>query len=152
YVHHALGSVEDWTMDKRFAIRGAHTPTDVAVVAIDDRSVSELGPWPFPRRDHATVIRKVADAGPRAIAVDIQFSERTAKEDDDALLRAVAYADPVGRSVGHVVLASTEVDTAGKTPLFGGGNVLATVGARAGWALYQPDSAGVIRKVRWGSP
>jgi CHASE2 domain-containing sensor protein len=155
YVNHVLGSVEDWSMDKRFAIRGSHVPKDIAVVAIDDRSLRELGPFPFPRRDHAIVIRHVADAHPRAIAVSIQFIERTDQKDDNALERAVGYADALplsGSGTGRVVLATAEVNNAGETPVFGGGSAVADLGARVGWGLYQPDSAGVIRKVRWGSP
>src|SRR5215471_18444187 len=80
YVNHVPGSVEDWSMDKHFAIRGSHVPKDVAVVGIDERSVTELGPFPFPRRDHATVIRQIAAAHPRAIAVSIRsFRARHAR-------------------------------------------------------------------------
>jgi CHASE2 domain-containing sensor protein len=154
YVHHALGSIEDWTTNKRFAIRGAHAPTDVAIVAIDDSSIAQLGPWPFPRRDHATVIRKVADDRPRAIAVDIQFTEPTDRQDDSALVSAVAYADqlagpPTGS--GKVVLGTLEADNAGDTNVFGGGGILGRIGARAGFVGFKPDRGGVLRRVPWGS-
>ena len=65
YVHHVLGTVEDWTMDKRFAIRGGHTPKDIAIVGIDERTLSTLGlHWPFPRRYHAQVIRNGREGRP----------------------------------------------------------------------------------------
>src|SRR5262245_35023015 len=92
YLGHVLGTVEDWTMDKRFAIRGAHTPHDAAVVAIDDKSLHDLGQWPFPRRYHAQLLRKLADDRPSAIAMDIQFTEPSDPVDDSALVGAVAYA------------------------------------------------------------
>jgi CHASE2 domain-containing sensor protein len=142
YVGHVLGTVEDWTMDKRFAIRGAHTPDDVVIAAIDDRALNELGAWPLPRRYHAELIDKVATAGPSAIAVDIQFTEPTNQEDDNALIASVA-------SAGHIVLGTTEVDSLGRTDVFGG---YLPPGARAGFVGMRPDAGGVLRRVPWGSP
>lgn len=147
YLHHVLGSVEDWTMDKRFASRGAHTPKDVAIVAIDDRTMSALGlRWPFPRRYHGAVIRRVADAHPRAIAIDLQFTEPSDPRDDDALMRAVGRADA---RAGTVVLGTLDVDRAGRTAVFGG--AASEVGARVGFTGFRPDASGVLRQVPWGS-
>src|SRR3954469_13967043 len=46
-----------WPMNKRFAIRGGHTPKDVVVVAVDDATLRDLKHlWPLPRRFHGQVI------------------------------------------------------------------------------------------------
>lgn len=150
YLYHVPGSVEDWTMNKRFAIRGAHTPTDVAIVGIDEYTLRDLGQWPFPRRFHADVIRKIANGDPSAIAVDIQFTEPSDAADDSALVRSVVDVDnraavnEDGR--GRVVLATTEVNQLGDTAVLGG-----TTAVRVGWATLRPSANGALRTLSWGS-
>jgi CHASE2 domain-containing sensor protein len=146
YESHALGSIEDWTMNKRFAIRGAHTPTDVVIVAIDDRTLAALGSWPLPRRYHGDVIGAVSTGDPRAVAIDIQFTELSDPRDDNALINAVGAADS---NVHRVVLAAIETDKQGRTNVFGG--AASTVGARVGFTGYSPDPGGVLRDMPWGS-
>jgi CHASE2 domain-containing sensor protein len=150
YESHALGSIEDWTTDKRFAVRGAHTPTDVAIVAIDDKALAALGRWPFPRRDHSRVLGRLAADTPSAIAFDVQFTEPSDPVDDNALIHGVAAAD--SSAGGGVVLATTEEDRQGRTDVLGGAAMLRQVGARVGNTLFEPDSSGGIRSVTWGSP
>ena len=152
YLSHVLGTVEDWTMDKRFAIRGAHTPGDVAIVAIDEKTLAELGQWPFPRRYHGSVIRQVADDHPRVIAVDIQFTEPTNKRDDSALMQAVAYADKdvaTAARGGFVVLGTNETRKSGGNNVFGG--TAGSLGAAVGVTGFRPDAGGVLRRLPWGS-
>ena len=40
---------------------------DIAVVAIDDSSIENLGRWPWPRDLHAQLIRKLSRAGAKVI-------------------------------------------------------------------------------------
>ena len=85
YAGHALRSVELKSVDTRFSIRGSTgQPTDVAVVAIDADTFSAFNTahvpgrqWPFARRLHAKVIDRIAAGHPKAIAIDIQFTEPT---------------------------------------------------------------------------
>ena len=79
YVTHLTRSLELQTVDARFGIRGTQEqPDDVAIVAVDDRTFSELGrQWPFPRSLHGRVIDRLREAGAKAIAIDIQFTEPT---------------------------------------------------------------------------
>ena len=95
-------------MDTRFEIRGEREPPrDLVVVEIDDVTFQELDRrWPFPRRIHARAVKQIAADDPRVIAYDVQFTERTAFEDEFALLLAIDGAD------GKVVLATTEVEPA----------------------------------------
>jgi adenylate cyclase len=51
------------------------TQLPVAILDIDDRSLEELGQWPWPRTKLADLVRGVAAAGAAAIAFDIVFSE-----------------------------------------------------------------------------
>lgn len=144
YAAGALNSTELSSVDTRFSIRGSTgAPKDVVVVAIDSQTFGAFHnrlQWPFPRRYHAKVIDRIAAGHPKAIAVDIQFTEPTDVLDDNALIEAVAHA-------GHVVLAATEVDAQGDTNVFGGSSVVKQIGAYVGSALLAPDSDGVIRHV-----
>lgn len=59
----------------------------IVVVAIDEKSLSELGRWPWSRRVHAQLIDRLGDAGARGIALDILLSEPALYDPEgDALL------------------------------------------------------------------
>jgi len=51
------------------------TSEPVIIVAIDEASVAEIGVWPWPRAVTASLFRRIADAGPAAVGVDILFAE-----------------------------------------------------------------------------
>jgi adenylate cyclase len=138
-----LDSFERDSIDARFSIRGTQKPpAEIVVVAIDDVTTNAIKKyvWPYPRRFHARVLDRIAADHPRAIAVDIQFTEQTTVRDDDALTDAVARAQ-------RVVLATTETLPNGATRIFGGNDAVRKVGARPASALFPTDSGGVIRKV-----
>ena len=142
-------SLELDSVDARFAIRGDQPrPKDVVVVAIDDETFSDFnsagleGRYPFPRRRFARVIDNLAKDDAKVIAYDIQFTEQTNAEDDNALLTSVAAA-------GNVVLATTEVDDDGRTNVFGGDEIVAQLDARVGNGNFPTDSGGVIRRVAY---
>ena len=66
FVLNAWPRLESSTLNMRFGVRGAvHKPSGVVVVAIDDRTFSDLGlQWPFPRNLHADVINRCATTDP----------------------------------------------------------------------------------------
>jgi CHASE2 domain-containing sensor protein len=144
FLGNVFGSIEANSVDARFSVRGASgRPKQVVVVAIDSATFSafhNLLQWPFPRRYEARVIDAIAAGHPKAIAVDIQFTEPTDRADDDALIEAVARA-------GHVVLASSEVNAQGGTNVFGGSSVVNEIGAHVGSSLMPVGADGVIRRV-----
>lgn len=45
------------------------------LIAIDDRSLQQLGQWPWPRHVHARLIQRLHDAGAGAIALDVLMPE-----------------------------------------------------------------------------
>ncbi len=144
YATHLMRSLELQSVDARFSIRGTQEqPDDVAVVAVDDRTFSDLGvQWPFPRSLHARVIDRLREAGAKVIAVDVQFTEKTKPRQDSALIEAVARA-------GGVVLSTTEADRNGRSRIFGGEGVVREVGARAANTVVIPEPGGKIRKVHY---
>ena len=75
-----LDSFERDSIDARFSIRGTQEPpAQIVVVAIDDVTTNAIRKyvWPYPRRFHARVLDRIAADHPKAIAVDIQFTEQT---------------------------------------------------------------------------
>jgi adenylate cyclase len=136
-----LDNFERDSLDVRFDIRGPVSPLkNIVLVKMDDVTFDELGvQWPFRRSLHAKVIDRIAADQPKAIGYDIQFTEATTLKDDNTLIDAVDRAH-------NVVLVTTEVDN-GHTRIFGGDDVLASIGARPASALLPADDDGVIRKV-----
>jgi signal transduction histidine kinase len=75
------------------------TSSSVAIVLIDDLSLSRYGRWPWPRSLLARLVRATAAQRPGAIGLDILLSEAEDARDDDDLGKAL-------QEVGNVVVAS----------------------------------------------
>jgi adenylate cyclase len=144
YATHLTRSLELQSVDARFSVRGTQeAPDDVVVVAVDDRTFSELGfQWPFPRSLHGRVIDRLHEAGAKVIGVDIQFTEPTVPKQDEALIGAVQRA-------GGVVLSTTETNDHGESRVFGGEEVVNEIGARAANTVVIPEPGGKIRKLHY---
>lgn len=69
-------------------------PPDIVIVAIDDASIDAIGRWPWPRTVHATLLERLAAAGPKAILLDLLLSEPD-PAGDPWLATALARAAPV---------------------------------------------------------
>ncbi|MCX6714686.1 MAG: adenylate/guanylate cyclase domain-containing protein [Candidatus Uhrbacteria bacterium] len=73
---------------------------DVVVVAIDDRSISDIGQWPWSRVVFAQALDQLTKdetQKPKAIGVDVSFSEASSigSVDDEALTRTVSVVLPI---------------------------------------------------------
>ena len=78
----------------------ARAPADnIIIVAIDEQSLRALGRWPWSRRLHAQLVRKLSAAGARGIILDIVFGEPDASDPAADAELAAALADS-----GRVVL------------------------------------------------
>jgi adenylate cyclase len=140
YFGDAFDVLELDTIDARFEVRPDRGADDVAVVAVDDVTFNELNlRWPFKRSLHAQVIDRLQAAGAEVIAYDVQFTEPTDVDEDNALIEAVDRAD-------RIVLGTTEVDAQGASRVLGGEQVLAQIGARSGNAILNQDKGGVQRR------
>jgi CHASE2 domain-containing sensor protein len=147
---HLLRRLEQTAVDVRFQIRGRDRGLvrDFVVVGVDDATFTTFeqrglsSAWPFPRTYDARVIDALHRAGARVIAFDVQFTEPTRLQADNALIQAVSRA-------GHVVLSTTEVGPHGSTSIFGGDAVLRQIGARAGETNVFPDTDGTIRNTQY---
>ena len=161
YQMDAFRRLESATVDTRFSLRGEQQqPDGVVFVGIDPTTFNELGlRWSqFSRSMHARVIDHLRDAGAKAIAMDIQFTERTRAPagcghlcgpiqdlfdaQDSALVQSVSDA----RRSSPVVLATAEPNPDGSTNVFGGDTNLHLYGGRAGNASQLTDTDGAIRR------
>ncbi len=60
----------------------------IVILAVDNKSLQEIGRWPWDRAVEANIINKLNTTGVRAIAVDINFSESQNNFSDGELARA----------------------------------------------------------------
>ncbi len=60
---------------------------NVLIIAIDDKSISALGRWPWDRAIHAKLVKSLQQAKPRTITLDLLLSEPT--NSDDLLANAI---------------------------------------------------------------
>lgn len=71
-----LTRFENVSLDMRFRLRGERPPDkDIVLVLIDDKSLQELGRWPWPRNLQAKLVTEVAAQGAKVIGLDIIYSE-----------------------------------------------------------------------------
>jgi adenylate cyclase len=71
-----LRLVELKTLDLRMVSRGNLVPGGETVIAvIDEKSLAELGRWPWPRTVIAQLVNKLKKGGAKAVGFDIVFAE-----------------------------------------------------------------------------
>ncbi|GBE05621.1 adenylate cyclase 1 [bacterium BMS3Abin10] len=97
--------VEALFVDYRFKIRNLISPppipADVQLVLIDEPSIKEYGGWQWDRKLQAELVEKVFRYGPKAVALDIFYSDPKDPEYDRAL------ADVFSRYKDRLVVALT---------------------------------------------
>jgi CHASE2 domain-containing sensor protein len=83
-----LRSLEAKALDLRFHLRGVKSPApEVVLVVIDDRSIAELGRWPWSRRRFAEMVQRLRQAGAKVIAFDLLFTEAEANVERQVMQR-----------------------------------------------------------------
>ncbi|HEV3319601.1 MAG TPA: adenylate/guanylate cyclase domain-containing protein [Solirubrobacteraceae bacterium] len=147
YATHLLRRSELQTIDARFSIRGDHRPSpDVLFVAINPQAEEELAAHrldsrsPLPRRYDAQVVDRLARAGAKVIALDMEFNQLTDEADDIALIEALE------RAHGKTVLATLNVEPDGATTILGGESSLKQIGARPSEVRLTLDPDGSVRR------
>ena len=95
-----LEAFEAKTYDLRFSqLRGPVVPSpDIVIVAIDDKSIAELGRFPWSRTQYVPLLKRLSAAGAKAVLFDMFFSEPESTVADKALAAAI-------RKAGNVILA-----------------------------------------------
>lgn len=124
-------------------------PTGRAIViSIDEKSVEEIGRWPWPRTVFAGLLDRLRSARPRVIAIDLPLSQSTDQDGE--------FATAIRRS-GNVLLCTSSPEAglaasqANGLPKPAGGATptmtLALSAAGLGHCALTPDPDGVLRRM-----
>jgi len=89
---------EDMLRASRNSLHIHKASGDIVFVAIDDKSLREVGRWPWPRREHAQLVDKLSEAGAKRSFFDIIFNGSSDPVDDKLMARSIEKA-------GNVTLA-----------------------------------------------
>ncbi|HEY2013917.1 MAG TPA: CHASE2 domain-containing protein [Bryobacteraceae bacterium] len=118
-------------------------PDDIAIVAIDERSIARFGRFPWSRQVIARTIDAIAAGQPKAIALDVLFTDPTNQEADDTLAGSIGHA-------GNVVVAAQLTES----PVHGGPSrwllplpAIERAAAAVGHVNVQTEQDGVVRQI-----
>ncbi|MFX9711428.1 CHASE2 domain-containing protein, partial [Acinetobacter baumannii] len=75
-----IQSLERKAYDLAVSFSGKTPYSDLAVIAVDDRSISNIGRWPWSRDVHAKLIDKLNKAGAKQIVETVFFFEPQADQ------------------------------------------------------------------------
>lgn len=115
----------------------------ITLIAIDEPSMDAIGQqWPWPRSQHAELIRQLRKAGTEAIAFDVLFAEPSDEAQDQALIDAMgpdiilaADESMIERPYGSTLVRTEPMPE------------LIAAGARSGIASLSMDGDGVLRNM-----
>ena len=97
------GGLERWSYDTRLQLRGADAPPELAIVAIDDATFSELRQqWPLRRSLHARAIDRLREAGFEVFR--FTWDDALHRPDVIAVRARRAFARAAARRAGGVAL------------------------------------------------
>ncbi|MEK6743485.1 MAG: adenylate/guanylate cyclase domain-containing protein [Nitrospirota bacterium] len=98
--------LEAKTLDVQFKLRGPVKPGPETVIAtIDERSIKNLGRFPWPRSTWGRVVDRLTEEGAKVIVFDVFFAEPETVASDDLFQRAIMQS---GRVVLPVVFDFVE--------------------------------------------
>ena len=118
-------------------------PADILIVAVDNRSLAEVGPWPWPRDTEAALIEKIIAGAPRALALDLLLVDRRDPAGDARLAKAMAGPVPVYLPLAFNVPGPDGAPFATEQPL----PEFIRAAAGVGHVNLAPDRDGVIRRI-----
>ena len=96
-----LDSFENLAADWRFLAGGARVaPRGVAIAAIDDETIRQVGSYPLPRAVLAKMIGAITALKPQAIAADIAFLEAGNESETRELAGALGASRSVVAAIG----------------------------------------------------
>ena len=101
---------EDWLRVARNGFHRHNASGEIVILTIDDKSLHEVGNWPWPRRTDAQLIDRLTAAGAKRIFFDINFSFVSNPADDNA------FAEAIKRSGRVTLFARPKVGPVGDTP------------------------------------
>ncbi|NVN97697.1 MAG: adenylate/guanylate cyclase domain-containing protein [Geobacteraceae bacterium] len=102
--------IESKTFDIRLNLRNLFgkqpSTSNIGIVVIDEKSIAEIGRWPWSRTVQAQLVDKIASGKPKAIGIDIMYSETESAKADKTLANAIKRAGNVVQATAFI----TETD------------------------------------------
>lgn len=140
---------EGWTqrldaklLDETSHWRLSQPSGQIVLVEIDDRSLAQVGNWPWDRTLHADLLNKLSQVQSKMVVYDILFLEPTTAEIDDQLANAIANAENVVLAHSFAPRPGTQDQIAPALPL-----AKFQEGALGiGHVAVSPDEDGVVRR------
>ncbi len=133
----------DLALMDRIAARTSPASDQILIVGIDERSLAELGHWPWDRRHLAQLVDRLHAGGARGIALDVLLTEPTDPGADGALGQAL-------RRAGAVVLPWDYAPAEGRVDGFAAlppTPAIARGAAALGEVVLRPDPDGLVRRI-----
>ena len=86
---------EDWLRVARNSFHPHKASGNIVLLMIDDKSLHEIGNWPWPRRTDAELVDRLTAAGANRIFFDVNFSFASNPADDEKFGAAIARSGRV---------------------------------------------------------
>ncbi|MBK6656819.1 MAG: CHASE2 domain-containing protein [Proteobacteria bacterium] len=145
-----LESIERDAYDLGVRVSSRDPGDKIVVVAIDDKSIQNIGRWPWSRKVHAAMIDKLAAAGTKTIGSTIFYSEpevppgldwiREFRSETEKLAQAGASVDALNAKFTAAELA-LDTDTVLGNSFKQAGNVVLGMQFTPGEPVGKPDKA-----------
>ena len=99
--------IEGKSYDLRVRLREKFVPrqpqSDIVIVIVDEKSLKEIGRWPWSRDVMARLVDGISKGKPKAIGIDILLSEAESEEKDSALAASLKRAGNAVLATGFMV-------------------------------------------------
>jgi signal transduction histidine kinase/CHASE2 domain-containing sensor protein len=132
--------MRDWMIRARGPLPA---PDDIAIIAIDEPSIDRFGRFPWPRALSAQAMDAIAAAQPKAIAVDVLYTDPTSEADDKTLARSIHQAGNVVVAAQLVAPPTTGGPTSWLLPL----PAIERAAAAVGHVNVSTESDGIARQI-----
>ncbi len=98
--------LENTFLDSQFKLRGTRSVgQEVVLVVIDERSLQELGRWPWSRDKQAQLVSEIGMGGAKVVGLDLIYAEAETGE----ILRDVRKIISTTQSTGTLPVASQQI-------------------------------------------
>lgn len=134
--------VDSIVLDLATEWRAGPADERIVLVEIDDRSLSEVGNWPWDRTRHADLVKGLSAQSPHQIVYDVLFLESSDEKADQALADSIANAGNVLLPHTFTAQPGTRDKIAPVLPL----TKIAESSAGQGHVAVVPDPDGVVRR------
>lgn len=130
--------------DQMLSWQSTTASSRLLIIAIDERSLSELGVWPWPRDVHARLVERLADANVRAVLFDVLFVDPSQDlQEDEALARAMERQGHVFLPMIHLPFVAADAQPNVLLPT----EPLLSAARGVGHIYFEPDLDGMLRSI-----